>query len=91
MTALSYECPPGVAEIPGDHPVLRTTEDGAIALDAGLMALWRLAQGQSLDQVRMALKGHADLAGIELEALACLAEAGLLRRLPARTVVNAVI
>jgi GT2 family glycosyltransferase len=52
-----------------------------VAIDELLLRLWRDAPGKSLDDLRAG--AHPDLAGTLAEALACLAEAGLLDRTPA--------
>jgi GT2 family glycosyltransferase len=59
--------------------VLSTCEGGYIAIDAGLLSLWKFAGGRTLAEI---LEARSDvIAPDELRArLACLAEAGLLGR-----------
>ncbi len=79
----TYAHPPGVApRLSAERPLLSTGDDGYVAIDDGLLALWEAAAGRSLDDVAGAAAVHPDLDGITPEALACLAEAGLLTRTP---------
>ena len=52
-----------------------------MAVDEPLLRLWRDAHTKSIEDLRADV--HPDLAGTLAEALACLAEAGLLDRIPA--------
>ena len=62
--------------------MLSTPEGGFVALDDGLAALWRAADGRTFDELVAATPPHPDLDGVVKESLACLAEAGLLVRSP---------
>lgn len=80
----TYAHPPGVEpRASGERPLLSTADGGYIAIDGGLLALWRAADGRSMEAVAEFTAGHPDLDGVTPEALACLAEAGLLTRTPA--------
>ncbi len=80
---LKYQIPPGVQAITsGSIPLLTTAAGGRVIVDARILALWKKADGQSLES----LAGGEDATGaapLEMRsALACLAEAGLLSRQP---------
>jgi len=78
-----YAHPPGVdARTSADRPLLSTADGGYIAIDGGLLALWRAADGRSLEELAQ-IATLAGIEGIQREALACLAEARLLTRTPA--------
>lgn len=81
-----YAHAPGVTEVSvSGRPAWRTPQDGRVAGDAALLALWRSAQGRTLS----AVLADAPEPEFARAALACLAEAGLLTRdglTPARTV-----
>jgi GT2 family glycosyltransferase len=64
-----------------ERPLLSTADGGYIAIDDGLLALWRAAAGRTLEELTRAAP-HAAVDGIQAEALACLAEAGALTRSP---------
>ena len=77
---VSYRHPAGVAPSAAERPLLSTPEGGFVALDDGLAALWRAADGRALDDLIAGTPPHPDLEGIVPESLACLAEGGLLQR-----------
>lgn len=79
---IRYAHPPGVGVRAAERPLLSTRDEGFVAVDDGLVALWRAAHDRSLDDLAAAAP-HSDLADIVPDALACLAEAGLLARTPA--------
>lgn len=77
---LSYSHAAGVAPRPSpERPLLSTADGGFVAIDDGVLSLWRAADGRTLDELTRADMPCAD---IQREALACLAEAGLLMRRP---------
>jgi len=84
-----YDRPPEVEAREGGRPLLSTQQDGLIAVDEGLLELWRVAAGGSLDHLTRSQPRHPELNGIVPEALSCLAEAGLLSRTPASPVPDA--
>jgi GT2 family glycosyltransferase len=76
---ITYRHPAGVVPSVAERPLLSTPEGGFIALDDGLVALWRAADGRTFDALVEA-PSHPDVDGIVAESLACLSEAGLLQR-----------
>jgi GT2 family glycosyltransferase len=80
---VQYVHPAGVAaHHDAGRPLLSTAEGGFVAVDDPLVALWRGAAGHSLAELAEHPL-HVDLTGLVPAALACLAEAGLLSRIPA--------
>lgn len=79
-----YEHPPGSAAIDAGRPLLKNAAGGFVAVDAPLVWLWRAAAGRTPLQVIIGLLPPPELYGIVPEALACLAEGGLLVRIPER-------
>jgi GT2 family glycosyltransferase len=78
----TYAHPPGVEpRTSGARPLLSTADGGYVAIDDGLLALWRAADGRTLSDLTR-VEVAPDLAGIVREALACLADGGLLSRIP---------
>ena len=77
---IRYQHPPGVASSFVERPLLSTAEGGFVAVDEGLAALWRAADGRTFDELVAAPAPHPAVDGIVPEALACLSEAGLLLR-----------
>ncbi len=77
---VSY-CRPAGVENPAGTDLLVSAEGGAVVIDAPLLHLWRAADGRTLGELH-ALEVLAGIRDILPEALACLAEAGLLRREP---------
>ena len=79
----AYAHPERVEPHPASGPPLLSTADGGfVAVDDVLLELWRAAAGRSLDDLACQ-PPHPDASGIVPESLACLAEAGLLTRIPA--------
>jgi glycosyl transferase family 2 len=78
---LSYSHPAGVENPPGTA-FLVTGNGGAVAVDEPLLRLWAAAAGRTPDAIRERPE-IAEIRDILPEALACLAEARLLLRLPA--------
>jgi GT2 family glycosyltransferase len=78
-----YDRPPEVEPRETGQPLLSTRQGGLVAVDEGLLELWRAAAGRSLEELTRTKPQYAALSGIVAEALACLAEAGLLSRTPA--------
>lgn len=80
---LNYQIPPGVQAITsGKTPLLTTTAGGRVIVDAPMLALWKKADGQSLESL-VVDEGGTGTASLAIRAaLACLAEAGLLSRQP---------
>ncbi len=77
-----YRISPGVqAEVLGARPLLSTPEGGKIALDSTLLTLWQHANGQEVGEITATLRGVGATPELICAAVACLAEAGLLRRL----------
>jgi GT2 family glycosyltransferase len=81
---LSYHHPEGVREAPGERPMLTTAEGGFVAVDNGLLQLWRVANGRTFEQIASA--ASHDVEDVLPAAVACLAEARLLTRSPEVTV-----
>ena len=78
----TYYAPQGVTALAvRGRPVLTTAQGGRVSIDPLVLALWRRAQGRTLDEVLASpgLPGPARNDEIRA-ALACLAEAGLLQR-----------
>jgi GT2 family glycosyltransferase len=61
------------------RPLLSTPEGGAVAIDDDLLALWRAADGRTYGDLLAEVRCPG-LTAIVSEALACMAEAGLLAR-----------
>src|SRR5262245_9349654 len=81
-----YIHPAGVApHHDSGRPLLSTAEGGFVAIDDPLLALWQSAPGRSLGDLTER-PPQQDLSAEVPAALACLAEAGLLARQPARPV-----
>ena len=81
-SSVRYRHPDGVrAERDSGRALLSTPEGGFVAIDDALLALWEAAAGRSLQELT-GRSPHPDLAGIVPDAIACLAEAGLLTRTP---------
>ena len=77
----------GVEAVHRDRPLLSTGADGFVALDETLLSLWHAADGKSLDDVLSSFRA-GDVPGDLVRAgLACLAEAGFLKREGAATAV----
>ena len=77
---LRYVIPDGVSLIPGERPLLTTSQGGKVAVDSRVASLWTSADGETLEELVRRIRlpgGHPD--GTRT-VLACLAEAGLLRR-----------
>ncbi len=66
----------------GRRPVFVTPQDGRIATDPRLIALWKGADGRSLEEILIQGRESGESRPEILGALACLAEAGLIRRMP---------
>jgi GT2 family glycosyltransferase len=80
--SVRYRHPDGVrTERDSGRPLLSTSEGGFVAVDEALLALWEAAAGRSLEEV-IGRSPHQDVAGIVPAAIGCLAEAGLLARMP---------
>ncbi len=82
-----YHHPDGVSLAwAGNRPLLTLPTGGRVVVDRVLLKLWQLADGRSLDEIRTAAQvgNLAEIldgtAGETVAALACLAEAGLLKR-----------
>ncbi len=63
-----------------NRPILSTCQNGHVALDATLLALWQYAEGRSLEEISFNFNTNLATPKIVRAALACLAEAGLLER-----------
>lgn len=87
-----YRIPSGVQALSvGGRWVLTTAQQGRVAVDPAVLSVWRGADGHSLAELTAAWKetaqpkiGLSDSVTVLRAALACLAEAGLLEREPAR-------
>jgi GT2 family glycosyltransferase len=78
---IRYQKPAGVTQqILHRRPVLTTAQDGRVAVDEKLLAVWQAADENSLSQVLEALQEPNSPPQAVRAALACLAEAGLLQR-----------
>ena len=66
----------------GRRPVFVTPQGGRIASDPRLTALWEGIDGQSLEEILDRVRESGESRRETLGALACLAEAGLIRRDP---------
>ena len=62
------------------RPLLSLPEGGQVALDSTLLSLWQAANGHSLHEVLASQAAQSLPADAVRLAIACLAEAGLLRR-----------
>ncbi|GMR11326.1 MAG: glycosyltransferase [Anaerolineae bacterium] len=78
---ISYSIPSDVREDDElGRPALVTSQGGKVAVDQALLELWRYADGRSLEACLAAPDLEAQPADTIRAALACLAQAGLLRR-----------
>lgn len=66
----------------GKRPAFITPQGGRIASDPRLTALWEGIGGQSLEEILNRVRESGESRQETLGALACLAEAGLIRRVP---------
>ena len=75
-------CVPAGVQLSHAHnrPLLSTPEGGKVALDAALLALWQYANGRSLPEIERGFQADFASPHTIRAGLACLAEAGLLRR-----------
>lgn len=77
---LRYVVPEGVSLIPGDRPLLTTSHGGRVAVDPRVAALWTAADGKTLEELERRIRLPGSHPDGTRTVLACLAEAGLLRR-----------
>ena len=83
---MRYHATSGVALQAGNPPIFITPEGGVIVTDELLAELWTESRASTADEITGRFASHPDLGAILVEAVACLAEAGLLERAtPARS------
>ena len=72
----------------GRRPIFVTPQGGRIATDPRLAALWEGVAGRSLEEILHQARESGESRLETLGALACLAEAGLIRREPPQETLN---
>ena len=77
---MRYLVPSGVRLHSGEPPFFTTPEGGVVVTDEGLAALWSAAHHATLTDLAAAFARDPRVRDAVREALACLAEAGLLAR-----------
>jgi len=63
-----------------NRPVISTREGGQVAIDATLLSLWEYADGKDLSEILAGFQTHEANTDLTRTGLACLVEAGLLKR-----------
>ena len=63
-----------------NRPVLSTQEGGQVAIDTTLLSLWEYADGKNLSEILAGFQTREANSDVTRAGLACLAEAGLLKR-----------
>lgn len=80
---VSYEHPEKVTKGSiGGRPVLTTPQEGKVVVDSQMLSLWEFANGRDLETIIGEFKPEQNEPDEIRAGLACLAEAGLLRREP---------
>ena len=77
---LTYHRPFGVELARQGRPLLTTPQGGKVALDAILLSIWESADGRKLNEILWEVQPRGLKPDIIRAGLACLAEAGLLKR-----------
>jgi GT2 family glycosyltransferase len=78
---ISYHHPPGVEPLMlHGRPVLGLPRNGRVAIDDDVLALWKMSDGQTLEELIAKWPAASGRAAFVTAALACLAEARLLLR-----------
>ena len=77
---MRYQATSGVALRASNPPFFTTPEGGVVVTDDPLAHLWTEARASTADEITARFANHPDLGAIVVEAIACLAEAGLLAR-----------